>query len=115
MRRRYLLLAAVSPLCLASAALAETTISTTVTAPVATATAASGAPDDIRVTSAGVVQPTGGTAITLNSDDNVTVEGAVKITDANDATGVLVEGGRTGEVKISGSITVDESTEIKDT
>ena len=38
----------------------------------------------------------------------------MKITDANDATGVLVEGGRTGEVKLSGAITIDESTEIKD-
>lgn len=115
MRRRYLLLAAVSPLCLAGAAFAETTITTTVTTPVTTATAASGAPDDLRVTSTGAVQPTSGTAITLNSDDNVTVEGTVKITDANDATGILVEGGRTGDVKLSGTITIDESTEIKDT
>jgi hypothetical protein len=114
MRRRYLLLAATSPLCLASAAFAETTIATTVTTPVTTATAASGAPDDLRVTSTGAVQPTSGTAITLNSDDNVTLEGVVKIADANDATGILVEGGRTGEVKVSGSITIDESTEIKD-
>ena len=114
MRRRYLLLAAASPLCLAGAAFAETTITTTVTTPVTTATAASGSPDDLRITSAGAVQPTGGAAVTLNSNNSVTVEGAVKITDANDATGVLVEGGRTGEVKLSGAIAVDESTAIKD-
>lgn len=115
MPRRILLLAAASPLCLAAPAFAETTVTTTVTAPLATATAADGQPDDLRITTSGAVQPTGGTAITLNSDNAVTVEGAVKITDANDATGVLVEGGRTGAVTISGTIQIDESAEAKDT
>jgi hypothetical protein len=111
---RLLLLAAASPLCAAGLAHAETAISTTVTAPVATATAANGARDDIRVTTAGIVQPTGGAAITLNSSNNVTLEGGVKITDANDATGLLMLGGNTGEVKLSGTIQIDESADGKD-
>ena len=79
MRLRHVLFAAASPLCLlASAAQAETVISTSITTPVATATAANGARDDIKVSSAGVVQPTRGTAITLNSNNNVTNEGAIK-------------------------------------
>lgn len=116
MSPRHLLLAAASPLCLMAApAWAETAISTAVTTPVATATAASGARDDVRVTSAGSIKPTGGTAITLNSNNSVTLEGVVAISDANNAVGLAVVGGNTGEVKLSGSITVDESTEIKDT
>lgn len=117
MSLRYVLLAAASPFCLAAGqAQAETTISTTTTTPVATATAANGAPDSIRVTSAGAVNPTGGTAITLNSSHGVTLEGTVKIQNANDATGIRALGGFTGDVKVSGgTITIDESTEIKDT
>jgi hypothetical protein len=113
---RFLLLAAASPLCFAAGvARAETAISMTVTSPIATATAASGARDDIRITSTGVVKPTGGTAITLNSNNSVNIEGQVSITDANNATGLAIVGGNTGEVKVSGGITIDESVEAKDT
>ena len=79
MRLRHVLLAAASPLCLwAGAAQAETVISTTTATPVATATAANGARDDIKVSSAGVLQPTAaGAAITLNSNNNVTHEGTI--------------------------------------
>ena len=116
MSLRFFLLAAASPLCLAaSVARAETAISTTVTSPIATATAASGARDDIRVTTSGVVKPAGGTAITLNSNNSVNLEGAVTITDANNAIGLAIQGGNTGEVKLSGAITVDETYEAKDT
>ena len=116
MSLRLFLLAAASPLCLvASVVRAETAISTTVTAPVTTATAASGARDDLRITSTGVVKPAGGTAVTLNSNNSVTLEGQVTITDASNATGLAIVGGNTGEVKISGGITVDETAEAKDT
>ena len=116
MSLRLFLLAAASPLCLAAGvARAETAISTTVTAPIATATAASGARDDIRITTSGIVKPIGGTAVTLNSNNGVNIEGAVQITDANNAVGLAIQGGTTGEVKMSGAITVDETTETKDT
>src|SRR3990167_3731909 len=105
---RHVLLAAASPLCLlAGAAHAETVISDARTTPIATATAASGAPDSVKVASGGSVKPTSGAAITLNSNH-------VVIQDVDDATGILVLGGTTGEVKISGAIQVDETTEIKD-
>ncbi len=117
MSPRHLLLAADSPLCLMAAApaWAETAIATAVTTPAATAAAASGARDDVRVTTAGSIKPTGGTALTLNSNNSVTLEGAIAISDANNATGIAVVGGNTGEVKLSGSIVVDETTELKDT
>ncbi len=117
MSLRHVLLAAASPFCLAlTQAHAETSISTATTTPVATATAANGQRDSIKVTAAGSVSPTSGTAITLNSSDSVTLEGAIKIQDANNAVGIQAIGGVTGDVKISaGTITIDETTEIKDT
>nr|MBP7650946.1 hypothetical protein [Phenylobacterium sp.] len=78
MSLRHLLLAAASPLCLvAGPAWAETAISTAVTTPVTTATAAGGARDDVKVTSAGSIKVTSGVALTLNSDNNVTHEGVI--------------------------------------
>ncbi|WP_332770046.1 autotransporter outer membrane beta-barrel domain-containing protein [Phenylobacterium sp.] len=113
---RHVLLAAASPLCLlAGAAHAETTIATERTTAITTATAASGSPDSVKVTSAGSIKLGSGTAITLNSNHAVTHEGSIVIQNADDATGILVQGGTTAEVKISGSIQVDETTEIKDT
>lgn len=81
MRLRNVLLAAASPLCLlAGAAQAETSIGDTRTTGVSTATAASGAPDDLKVTSAGQLKPTTpGAAITLNSNNKVTHEGSIII------------------------------------
>ncbi|MFN3573385.1 MAG: autotransporter domain-containing protein [Phenylobacterium sp.] len=117
MDRRWLGAAAATPLlwAAAGAAQAETTISTAVTTPVATATANSGAPDDLTIASGGSVKPTGGTAVTLNSDNDVSIAGTAAITDANGATALLIEGGRTGEVTLSGTLTVDESTAVSDT
>ncbi|MET3528324.1 autotransporter outer membrane beta-barrel domain-containing protein [Phenylobacterium koreense] len=115
MRLRHVLLAAASPICLiASAAQAETVISTETTAPVATATAANGGPDNVRISSAGSIKVTGGAAVTLNSDNSITNEGAINIQDANDATGLLAIGGVTGQVKNAGSITINDSAELKD-
>src|SRR6478735_3063022 len=99
MRLRHVLFAAASPLCLlAGAAQAETVVSTSTTAPVATATATSGGRDDLRVSSAGTIKPTAaGAAITLNSNNSVTNEGAISFQNVDDATAVLALGGMTGE------------------
>lgn len=110
MDRRWLSAAAIGPLLLAAgAARGETSIADARTTPVATATVANGAPDDLRITSAGSVKPTGGAAVTLNSDHNVRIEGEVAIIDASDAAALLIEGGRRGEVALSGVLRVDES------
>ncbi|MBP7701564.1 MAG: autotransporter outer membrane beta-barrel domain-containing protein [Phenylobacterium sp.] len=116
MRLRHVLFAAASPLCLlAGAAQAETVISTTVATPVATATAASGARDDVKISTAGTIQPTSaGAAVTLNSNNTVTNEGTIKFSNVDGATGILGLGGVTGTIKNAGTITIDETTEIKD-
>jgi hypothetical protein len=67
---------------------------------------------NITVSSGCTVKPTaGGTGVTLNSNNNVTVSdgGAIHATDVNNATGILVQGGTTGNVDNAGSILLDMS------
>ncbi len=116
MSHRYLLLAAASPLCfLAGLAHAETDISTAVTTPIATATAASGRPDNVSITATGSVKTASGTAVTLNSNNTVNLDGAVAVVDSNNAVGIGVVGGNTGQVTGLGVIQITESYAATDT
>ncbi len=87
---------------------AETKIETGTTAPVRTSTVANGAADDINVTSAGSITLTGGSAITMDSSNKVTNSGKLTINDADDATGILVASGTSGDITDSGTITLTE-------
>ena len=89
---------------------AQLSISATQTTGVTTATAVGGAPADVTVTSAGAINPTSGAAIELNSNNNVSVQGAISILNANNATGVLIDGGYTGSLTIGGTVSVSDST-----
>lgn len=88
---------------------AETLVDTKRTTAAATATIKSGAPDDLRITSAGSVVTTLGAAVTLNSANKVTNEGLVQVTDANGATGILAVAGTSGTIANSGKILIDET------
>ncbi|MFT5329964.1 MAG: hypothetical protein ACI9TB_001111 [Parasphingorhabdus sp.] len=92
-------------------ALAETKIETATTSPVHTATIKSGTADDIRITSAGSVKPTSGTAVIIDSNNKLTNEGTIEINNANNATGVLANAGVTGMITnaASGKIILGES------
>src|SRR3954451_6667317 len=92
-------------------AAAETVISTAVTTPVATGTAN----DDLRISSTGSVKPTGGAAVTINSNDSVKNEGAIAIKGANGATGILANTNLAGDITNTGSITIDEDFTPTDT
>jgi len=109
-RKRLVASVAAAPLLfLAGGALAETTISNTRTDPVTTATVNSGAADDIKVATGGKFALTsGGPAVTLNSNNDVVLEGTVSTKAVNGAGGVLVQGGFTGDVTTSGNITQDD-------
>ncbi|MES2057414.1 MAG: autotransporter domain-containing protein [Pseudomonadota bacterium] len=96
-------------------AAAQTTITTKVTTPVLTATAANGQPSDVTITSTGSVEPTGGNAVTLNSANNIKNEGKILITDANNANGIFVAAGGSGTITNSGSIVIDETYTPTDT
>lgn len=90
---------------------AETTITTAVTTPVRTSTVKAGAPDDVKITSAGSVKPSGGTAVTIDSNHKVINEGTIEIGNANGATGIFANAGTVGGITntATGKITIDES------
>jgi len=113
MKRRYLVAAvSLAPLLMVLVGPAQATdsITTAINTPVATATATNGAPDDIDITtsgSVGLLAP--GVAVTLNSNNVVTNEGAIGFTAIDNAVGVQVQGGHTGSVTNSGSIVVTDN------
>lgn len=113
MKRRSLVAAVcLAPLVLLGAGVARATdsITTSTSTPVATATATNGAPDNIDITSTGsigVLNP--GIAVTVNSGNVVTNEGAIGFTAINNATGIQVQGGNTGSVTSTGTITVTDN------
>ncbi|MDH4384972.1 MAG: autotransporter domain-containing protein, partial [Caulobacter sp.] len=109
-RKRLVATVAAAPLLfLAGGALAETTISNTRTDPVTTATVNAGAADDIKVATAGKFALTAaGPAITVNSNNDVVLEGSISTKAVNGAGGILVQGGFTGDVTSSGNITMDD-------
>ena len=101
----------VSFLFAAAPLLAETVVSTAVTTPVLTGTLA----DNLRISSAGSVKPTSGSAVTINSNHTVKNEGAIAISNANNATGILANAGVTSAITNSGSIVIDETYAPTDT
>lgn len=103
---------AIAPLMAASGAMAEVVISTARTTPIATSNPGGAGPDDIRMTSAGAINISSGTAITIDASENLTMEtgSAVNMaTSADGSTGVLVNPGLTSTLTINGSINVADS------
>src|SRR3546814_3039428 len=92
---------------------AETTIDSATTAPVSTSTVKAGAPDDIKITKDGSIKPTGGTAVTIDSDHKVVNDGTLQIGNANGATGIFAEADVTGSITntATGKIVIDASYE----
>ena len=108
-RRALLASAAALPLLQAAPARADTTISTAVTTPIATSSVAAGAPDNIYIDGAGSVAPTTpGAAVTIDSDNSVSLGGAIKFNNVEDAVGILAQGGRAGVIQSQGLIEILE-------
>lgn len=89
-------------------AAAETNISSATTAPVRTSTIANGGADSITVQSAGSITVTSGAAITQDSNHAVNNAGGLRITGADNATGILATPGTSADITSSGTITIDE-------
>lgn len=104
---RYLL-ASTAVLAISAPAMAED-IATAKTAPLLTSTVKNGAPDAINVTTAGSVVLTSGTAITMDSNHAVTNGGALTISGANGARGIVANAGTSGAISNSGTIALEES------
>lgn len=96
---------------------AQVTISDDRTEPVDTATAGEGGTaSDVTIDASGsVTLDTAGPAVTLNSDNALIIDGSVTITDVDNATGVLLEGGSDRSFLHSGTITVNENFDQADT
>lgn len=94
---------------LAAPLAAQTVIDDDRTTPVRTSTVKSGAPDAVRVSEDGSIKVTGGAAVTIDSNHDVTNEGEITVTNANGASGILVDGDRTADIVNSGTITIDET------
>lgn len=109
--KRLFLSAALAPLACPVLAHAETTISTALTTPVRTATAANGQPDSLTISTSGSIKPTAaGTAVTMDAAGKaVANKGAIAFEGVNGATGVLLVGGAGGALTNTGSITVTET------
>jgi hypothetical protein len=111
--RRYLL----ASTCLFAVALplhAETLVDAKRVDPVSTSTIKAGTRDDIRITTAGSIVTTSGTAVIIDSVNKVTNEGTIQITNVDGATGILANSGTGGGIVNSGKIIVDETYEPTD-
>jgi uncharacterized protein with beta-barrel porin domain len=119
MRRRFMFASAlVSLTVFAPAAFAQRDVTTEVTTPIATSTAATdGGPADILISSGGRVVLTSATtpALTIDSDNSIEILGTVSITtDDDDAVGVHVQGGNTGTLDVRGPIQIVSETARED-
>ncbi|WP_339914451.1 autotransporter domain-containing protein [uncultured Brevundimonas sp.] len=111
MRKLLATAVAIAPLMAAAGAHAEIVISTTRTTPITTANATGTGPDSIRIASGGAINVTTGNVVTLNSSHNIIVDSGGSIggvNTANGTTGILANGGNTGSITISGSVTVGD-------
>ena len=111
MRKLLATAVAIAPLMIASGAHAEIVISTTRTTPIQTSNATGTGADSIRIASGGALNVLTGNLVTLDSSHNITVDtggsiGGTKTADGT--TGILVNGGNTGSITISGGITVGD-------
>ncbi len=97
---------AIAPLMAASGAMAEVVISTARTTPITTANATGSGPDSIRMQTGGSIALNSGVAVTVNSSHNFVMDGGTITVDnaPPGATGVLIEGGNTADITITGSI-----------
>jgi hypothetical protein len=97
----------------------DRTISTAITTPVNTANPdGSAVPGDITVTEAGSITVTAGqTAVTVNSSNDVLIDGQLVSTNANNTTGISILGGNVGPntVENSGVINLLEDHTLTDT
>jgi uncharacterized protein YhjY with autotransporter beta-barrel domain len=106
-----------SALLLASPALAQVEITDDRTAPVETDTAGDGGtPADVEITASGsVILDTEGPAVTLNSNNDLTNNGRIQISNVDNATGVLLEGGADRNFTNSSTLFIDEDFDQEDT
>lgn len=103
---------AIAPLMAATGAMAEVVISTTRTTPITTGNATGSGPDNVRITTGGLISVSSGTAVTVDSNNTFGIggNGAINMLNASDgATAVLVNPGVTTTLIFDGSISITDS------
>ena len=113
MRRPLFAAVAAAPLalCMASAAPAQTTVSSNSSTPLATSSAG-----DVTIASGATLTLNSATpGVTVDSSNNATVTGAISADNLSNATGVLLTGGHTGSLTTTGPITLTEDYTATDT
>ena len=88
---------------------AQTLVEDARTQPIRTSELQNGAGDAVTVTEDGSIKPSGGAAITMDSDHDVTNDGAITVTNADGASGIETLGDRQADIVNSGTIVVDET------
>ena len=114
--RKILILSVSSIAIVAGARAAE--ITTTTTAAVRTSTANAGAPDDLTITENGsikVADTSGFTAVTIDSDNDVTIDGTILIEDSDNTAGISILPGVQSNLAISGTVQLIEDYTRADT
>ncbi len=116
MRKLLLSAAAAAPLLLFGAgfALADTTVGST-TSEVQTSKANAGAPDNVIIGAGATVSVAGPLAVTMDSSNNLTNNGTISISNQDNSTAVLLNGGNTGAFVNGGTITNTETYTRTDT
>jgi hypothetical protein len=96
-------LVSASALVWAGQALAQTTITSDTSAPLATSKSG-----DVTVNPGASIKPSSGTAVTVDSNNNVTNNGTISFHNVDNSTGILVQGGHTSTITNTGSVVSDE-------
>lgn len=107
--RKILILSVSSIAIVAGARAAE--ITTTTTAAVKTSTANAGAPDDLTIAEDGSIEAAdtpGFTAVTIDTDNDVTIDGTILIEDSDDTTSVSILSGLQTNLTVSGTVQLIE-------
>lgn len=99
-----------------SAAADDLTVSTATTTPLSTSSPAGGTAGDITVASGGSIEVNANqTAITVDSNNDVSNAGTLRSNDDNNVTGILLNGGFAGTVANTGAISLVEDYTLADT
>ncbi|MBL4871327.1 MAG: hypothetical protein JKX72_10275, partial [Robiginitomaculum sp.] len=115
--RRYILSASLPVLAIAMpiSALAQVEITDAQTTGINTSTSGNNAaPSDVTITATGSVVVTTGAAVTVDSDNAVINDGSITSLDADDTTGILISGNRTGTITNNNLISLTETVPTDD-
>ncbi|MBB5518391.1 autotransporter outer membrane beta-barrel domain-containing protein [Amphiplicatus metriothermophilus] len=115
-KRKTLLLCGAALAALLSPARAQ--IDGTITTPVRSSTINNGSPGDVVITSGGAIElenTDSVVAVTIDSDHRLENAGRILIENADHVTGVLVKGGVSGQIVVTGDIEILEDYERPDT